>query len=86
MGSATAMICTSANWNSAPMFARPWPPQPIRATLTFSLGATNWGPPSTWRGTTVNAATAEAVAPRNWRRLKPQGRGVWFFILRVGVK
>ena len=56
------MICASFNANKAFMFARPCPPQPMRATLTFSLGAANFGPPSTWRGTTVNAAAATDAA------------------------
>src|ERR1035441_2058013 len=36
--------------------------------LSLSLGATNCGPPSTWRGRIVNAAAAPAVFSKNLRR------------------
>ena len=48
---------------------RPWPPTPMMATFTLSLGATNPGPPRTWRGRIVAAATADAAVVMNWRRL-----------------
>src|SRR5690348_1272903 len=38
--------------------------------LTFSLGATNFGPPKTWRGTRLKPATAPAVVAGNFRRVK----------------
>src|SRR5665213_1025872 len=79
MGSAMVMICASFSLKSASMLVRPWPPQPIRAMFTFSLGGTNPGPPSTWRGTMVNAVTAPAVAPINFLRLMS------FFIINQGL-
>src|SRR5438477_2192380 len=63
------MICASASLKSERMFVLPCPPAPIIAIFTFSLGDTNLGPPSTWRGRMVNAATVVAVAPRNLRRV-----------------
>src|ERR1043166_1842614 len=36
--------------------------------FTFSLGETKRGPPRTWRGTMVRAATLAVVGPRNLRR------------------
>src|SRR6516162_9962038 len=40
------------------------------AMLIFSLGATNFVPPSTWRGTMLMPAAAAAVVPRNFRRVR----------------
>jgi hypothetical protein len=47
----------------------PCVPQPINATVIFSLGATVPGPPSTCLGTIVNAAADAAEYARNLRRL-----------------
>jgi hypothetical protein len=41
-------------------------------TFTLSLGATNPGPPRTWRGRIVAAAAAETAVVMNWRRLDPE--------------
>jgi hypothetical protein len=41
----------------------------MMATFTLSLGATNPGPPRTWRGRIVVATAAEAAVVMNWRRL-----------------
>src|SRR5581483_4880589 len=49
------------------------------AMLIFSLGATNFGPPNTWRGTRVNPATVAAVAARNLRRFNGVLTGSGFF-------
>src|ERR1019366_6056630 len=49
-------------------------PQPICATVIFSLGATNPAPPSTCRGTIVNAAAAAPPVAMNFRRETPGGR------------
>ena len=62
------MTWQSFSWNSERRLVSPWPPAPISATFTLSLGATNPGPPRTWRGTIVAAAAAVAVA-MNRRRL-----------------
>src|SRR3990172_4819900 len=62
------MICASFSWNKFRALVRPCPPTPTIAIFTFSLGATNLGPPSTCRGTRVNAAVAVAT-PRNCRRV-----------------
>ena len=67
-GSAMAMIWQSGSWRSARTLRSPWPPTPMTATLTLSLGATNRGPPRTCRGTIV-AAAAVAVVAMKWRRL-----------------
>src|SRR5581483_10152552 len=64
-----AMICASGSLKSDSMFVRPCPPQPTIAMLTFSLGATNPGPPSTCRGTRENTAAVPALARINRRRL-----------------
>src|SRR5438552_3447179 len=73
------MICAWDSFNRARIFVLPCPPAPIMAIFTFSLGATNFEPPSTWRGTIVNAATVVAVAPRNRRRVI-SGRVAFVFI------
>ena len=48
--------------------------------LTLSLGATNFGPPKTCRGTKLKPATAVAVLAMNLRRVNP-GAGAFFFWL-----
>src|SRR6266481_5774397 len=63
------MICASASARSERILVLPWPPAPMMAMFTFSLGETKRGPPSTWRGTMVRAATPAVVAPRNLRRV-----------------
>ena len=77
-GSAIAMIWQSSSCSSARVLWRPWPPTPMTATFTLSLGATKRGPPSTCRGTMV-AAAAEAVVAMKRRRL---GAGMysWAFL------
>ena len=67
------------------MLLRPWPPTPMMATFTLSLGATNPGPPSTWRGRIVAAATAEAAVVMNWRRLAVRSRLMSFLLKRPPV-
>src|SRR5690349_8727399 len=49
------------------MSLRPFPPQPMAAMLSLSLGATK-PRPRTWRGTMVNAAAA-VVLRTNVRRV-----------------
>src|SRR3970040_1085226 len=63
------MIWQSTSWKSARALVRPWPPAPMSATLTLSLGATKRGPPRTCRGTMVNAAAAAGVVARKSRRV-----------------
>ena len=41
----------------------------MQASVVLLLGETLPGPPSTWRGTTLNAAAAVAVLLRNLRRV-----------------
>jgi hypothetical protein len=67
------MIWQSSSWNRARALVRPWPPAPINATFTLSLGATNCVPPSTCRGTMVNAAAAALVVAMNSRRVPVVG-------------
>ncbi len=64
------MTCTSARFRSSRMFCSPRPPAPTRATLTFSLGGTKRGPPSTWRGRMLNAVTAVAAVLMKERRVE----------------
>src|SRR5438132_5889493 len=63
------MIWASGSLRSERILVLPCPPAPMMAMLTFSLGGTNFGPPSTCRGRIVKAATEVAVAPRNLRRV-----------------
>src|SRR5436190_24291856 len=63
------MICASGSARRERILVLPWPPAPSMAMFTFSLGETKRGPPSTWRGTMVRAATPAVVAPRNLRRV-----------------
>jgi len=55
-----------ASWS---MSWPPWPPMPTPAMLIFSLGAASPEPATTWRGTTVKAATPAAAVPMNPRRV-----------------
>src|SRR6266849_503835 len=64
------MIWTSGCWNKPRTLVWPCPPQPTIARLIFSLGATNFVPPSTCRGTRVIPATAVVVPARNLRRVR----------------
>src|SRR5512134_2054885 len=64
-----AMTWQSSSWNKERRLVRPWPPAPMMATFTLSLGATKPGPPRTWRGRIVVAATADAAVVMNSRRL-----------------
>src|SRR2546428_9559919 len=66
------MTWQSLSWNRERRLVRPWPPTPMMATFTLSLGATNLGPPRTWRGRIVAAATAEAAVVMNSRRVDPE--------------
>src|SRR4030042_6543090 len=63
-----ATIWASFSPNRPRALVRPCPPQPMIAMYTFSLGATNFAPPSTCRGTMLNAAAAPA-APINRLRV-----------------
>src|ERR1039457_1167629 len=74
------MICASAWLNRPRTFTWPWPPQPTMAMLIFSLGATNFGPPRTCRGTREKPATVAAVAARNLRRVSGEVESSAFFI------
>ena len=47
----------------------PWPPMPMPAMLSFSLGGVWPGPPSTCRGTMVNAAAASPPRSRVLREM-----------------
>src|SRR6185436_9950026 len=58
----------------------PCVPQPMYATKIFSLGGTNPAPPSTCRGTMVNAVAA-APAWMNLRRERLVGWGGWVLSL-----
>ena len=69
------MIWQSSSWKSARALVRPWPPAPMIATFTLSLGATNFWPPRTCLGTMVKAAAAAAVVWMNSRRV-PVGVGM----------
>ena len=62
--------------NTAPGYVRwlrPMPPTPITALVNMSLGGIVPGPPRTWRGTMVTAATAAAVLRANCRRVIGRG-------------
>src|SRR5215207_6624587 len=63
------MTWQSSSWKRARALVRPWPPAPMIATFTLSLGATKRGPPRTCRGTMVNAAAAAVVVAMNSRRV-----------------
>ena len=60
-----AMTWQSSSWKRERRLLRPWPPTPMMATFTLSLGATKPGPPRTWRGRIVVAAAAEAAVVTN---------------------
>jgi len=58
----------------------PFPPAPMHATLSVSLGGDEPGPPSTCRGTIVNVVK-DAVVAMNLRRVIPGRQFVfWLFI------
>src|SRR6187431_2386342 len=77
------MIWQSSSWKSARALVRPWPPAPMSAMLTLSLGATKRWPPRTCRGTMVNAAAAVVVA-RNCRRVGVNFDSMFSLLLSVG--
>ena len=54
---------------SASALLIPIPPAPIIATFSVSLGATNPGPPRTFRGTMVNPKAALAMVETKLRRV-----------------
>ena len=61
-----ATIFWSAQQSRSP---RPWPPTPIPAMRTLSLGGVSPLAATAARGTIVNAATAAPAVPRNARRV-----------------
>src|ERR1035441_10203091 len=62
--SQTATTCTSGRVINSMLMAIPCRPMPIQATVILSLGAVCPWPPSTCRGTMVNAAAAAAKLRR----------------------
>ena len=81
------MTWQSSSWKRARALVRPWPPAPMIATFTLSLGATKRGPPRTCRGTMVNAAAAAVVVAMNCRRVVVGfGSMLILFVSRAGTR